>query len=863
MNASNSTKSNEGILKEAKISYLQESILSNLKSCNNTFEVINRLTDIPIIRNSFLASQPNGDVFIKELQAKINSLSSRIIKNNFEIAIIGLEGSGKSTFINALIGEDLLPTDPNSRCTYASVELYPLAKGAKPYIEIAMKTSEEFVDYIAELNAVIANPTSRITQIGTTSFETELKSITDSKGAISSDISEFLTGEVIKANIEIKDNNLEFELKNTDEILKNHTFKEFVSDKHLARAVKSIKIHCALNINSGKENKFIIYDIPGYNSPLSYHQQQTEQRLKSADAIVCVYSLSQDRVNIESSTTNIMNVGKLLDTTIDIRNKLFVFINKCDKLSETEFQSRTTIAKDEWSKYCKSENIVVGSALGHLSKLGIFNNDAILAHLTSLTMVNIDGTVNAGIEQLTAKIQAYIDDDCLKVYEKVSEEYVNATISIINELRGIIEDKFDFSAPKDSDEEKRINSIRVNAFKEWFNSRWNATIKDFDSWYYTNIINDTEETQKMHENLLNMDAIIKEFIAEIVGNTSDNIEECVNRTMIANVPQYNFTNYEMRKTLHELSINRLDDISRKMASNLTSATTMILDKMCTMFFGIGINELTNAIYETNDTDRVLLAYKAAINALFVRFARPIVDIYMGKPHGSIDRSIILQKYNIDIEILKLYYEKTSTKETPASITSLNASRQEKAAAAAPVATEPAKATSMKEKFSFLTSTKKGEEVVFNIPEINEPTTKEAVAPEESFTAPEEVKSQPNNTIEVNVNSSKLLNDIINNLNTSKSANSTEQIISELTADAKNMGVLLSDIFYTASGINSYCLQEFERIRREIYINKNLFWSLLYDACNDGMVNDFEINFKEKEIIYRQYINLLRSYESLK
>ncbi len=110
---------------------------------------------------------------------------------------------------------------------------------------------------------------------------------------------------------------------------------------------------------------------------------------------------------------------------------------------------------------------------------------------------------------------------------------------------------------------------------------------------------------------------------------------------------------------------------------------------------------------------------------------------------------------------------------------------------------------------------------------------------------------------------RLLNDIVNNLNSNASASTVDQIESEISEDARNMGTLLSDIFYTASGINNYCMQEFERIRREVYLSKNLFWSLLYDACNDGMINDFEINFKEKEIIYRQYLNLIRSYEKLK
>lgn len=850
MNASNSKGQAGSVVTEyAPSRYLSESILGNLKSCNNTFEIFNRLTDIPVIRKVFLEHQPGGDSYLNDLQARINSLHSRISKNKFEVAVIGLEGSGKSSFINALVGEDILPTDPNNRCTYASVEIHPVDKGEKSHIEIVMKSYEEFEDYVADLRNSVANPEGRITQLGTAAFDAELAVVTDASGAIAPEISKFLTGEILKTDVKVTDNNIEFELKNADDILKKYSFREFVTDKYLARAVKTIRVYIPLNMKTGSDNDFIIYDIPGYNSPLSYHQRQTEYRLKSADAVVCVYSLAQDRVNLDSVTSNVMDVSNLLDRSIDIRNKLFVFINKCDKLSQSEYQSRVAIAKDEWSKYCKTENIVVGSALGHLTKLGVFSNDEVIERLTSLAMINLDGTVNAGIETIVSKMQRYIDEDCLKVYEKVSEEYINATISVINELRSIIEEKFGFSAPRDADEEKRINSIRVNAFKKWFNSKWNSTMKEFDVWYYTNIINDTEETQKMHENLLNMDSIIGEFVEELIDTTEFNVDEYVNRTMVAGVPQINLTNYELRKRLHELSICRIDDISRKMAANLTTATRSILDKLCKMFYGIGPEELSNSIYETDDTDRVQLAYKAAINALFVRFARPIVDIHISKPRGSFDRSVILNKYRIDIEILKLYYEKTSS----ASDMSAPAPVYAAPSAVSSVYEQEEQKPAKKDRFSFRSQRKEKEE---------EETVQQQADVQPEPVVIEDKTEEPASFVPQR-STERLLNDIVNNLNSNASASTVDQIKSEISEDARNMGTLLSDIFYTASGINNYCMQEFERIRREVYLSKNLFWSLLYDACNDGMINDFEINFKEKEIIYRQYLNLIRSYEKLK
>lgn len=52
-------------------------------------------------------------------QAKCEKIYKKLDKNEFEIAIVGLEKAGKSTFGNALMENRILP-DADERCTYTS-----------------------------------------------------------------------------------------------------------------------------------------------------------------------------------------------------------------------------------------------------------------------------------------------------------------------------------------------------------------------------------------------------------------------------------------------------------------------------------------------------------------------------------------------------------------------------------------------------------------------------------------------------------------------------------------------------------------------------------------------------------------------
>jgi len=75
---------------------------------------------------------------IDEIHKTLNSLKTRL-NRSYCIAIMGLQNSGKSTFINALLGEDICET--NNKITTWKIEELHYGKEKKSIINSDIKTT--------------------------------------------------------------------------------------------------------------------------------------------------------------------------------------------------------------------------------------------------------------------------------------------------------------------------------------------------------------------------------------------------------------------------------------------------------------------------------------------------------------------------------------------------------------------------------------------------------------------------------------------------------------------------------------------------------------------------------------------------
>ena len=101
-------------LKEMPMSFDIERELY-IKKLNN---IVNGIEKINAIQNSRII---NSDTTVKleEHKTAAKKLLKKLEKGEFEIAVIGLEKAGKSSFSNAIMDNDVLPT-ADARCTYTA-----------------------------------------------------------------------------------------------------------------------------------------------------------------------------------------------------------------------------------------------------------------------------------------------------------------------------------------------------------------------------------------------------------------------------------------------------------------------------------------------------------------------------------------------------------------------------------------------------------------------------------------------------------------------------------------------------------------------------------------------------------------------
>ena len=93
----------ENLNKMEKIISISEKILSKVGN-NNSENVKSLLNEL------------------EKLKRDLREQTRKILKNNYELAVIGRVKAGKSTLLNAWLQSDLLPTDHNS-CTYTTIEI--------------------------------------------------------------------------------------------------------------------------------------------------------------------------------------------------------------------------------------------------------------------------------------------------------------------------------------------------------------------------------------------------------------------------------------------------------------------------------------------------------------------------------------------------------------------------------------------------------------------------------------------------------------------------------------------------------------------------------------------------------------------
>lgn len=374
---------------------------------------------------------------LETYQERCEKLYKKLDKNEFEIAIVGLEKAGKSTFGNALIENRILP-DADERCTYTSTcikygddcavvnffnnrEMDEVLRG---YLRTLGVENVESFTYqslsMEEYKALFRKLDQRDQDRYENTVHQDILNLLNNK----TDICAKYIGHAPKS--------FKGEELYTDE------FKAYIVSPKVAVAVKEVIIESS---KLGKLQNAVIYDVPGFDSPTSMHLEQTKQRMKEADAIMLIASAEKP-----SFTAPALNMFQEVvdEDNVSLSDKLFIFGNRADA-ANTLAKNIETLKKEakRWKLLRDqqlTERLIIGSAKGHLQKLGIVDGDYCIKKIEEDEEYKRAWEYGDGIEYAYGKLVEYNETERFQVIKKKIQRNNEELLELFKELKGKYED---------------------------------------------------------------------------------------------------------------------------------------------------------------------------------------------------------------------------------------------------------------------------------------------------------------------------------------------------------------------------------------------------------------------------------------
>lgn len=571
---------------------------------------------------------------------KAKQLLYKLQKNEYEIAIVGLEKAGKSTFANALIGNDILPTK-DERCTYTSTSI----RAGEDKAVIEFLSREEFDTAFKERLKKIKIPNYENMSFETLALNTyetfynELDEETkENYGAnLNQDIRNILNARSnISKYLSKPKQEIYFTEIEQEKLLSNEKFeivRKFIQEKEYALAVKEITIYS--NRLVAMENA-VIYDVPGFDSPTKIHRDQTIDKMKSADAIILIAngrspSFTGPLVDIFRKETDYDG--------IKLGDKLFVFINLIDAATDPD-KNINTIKNELFNNYSImkkdfDKRIVPGSALAYLQK----ENKVQVNGVSVLNVLKEKGIQSDGINEIKKLLESYNEDERFEIIK-----------TRINKLKADIEEIFKDLNKEYYVESDGLASSEIIKLSLDFESSTRSNITTKLNKYKANI-KEKYEVGERNISELPLSNKLKEKIEELItiekfGVTGEEkgIEILNSNSGTTQVTNSTRVEIKLRENKSITIFNAFcDEIIQFAVDEHKKCDEEILNIFLEEF---GLSNYKNTVYSTKAISNIKeyvekskkeVSSLGFYQSLIERFSRDLFDVVLLRPYGSSER----------------------------------------------------------------------------------------------------------------------------------------------------------------------------------------------------------------------------------
>jgi hypothetical protein len=552
-------------------------------------------------------------------------LMHRLQNGEFRIAVVGLEKAGKSTFVNAWLGSDLLPAK-TARCTFTTTQIYSVQDQNEQRLETLPKTDAQYQAYQADLREQTKSADKSAAQ----KAENDLKVMESHNGTLREIINEGKKTYSFSRLEEIKTN-----------------LSRYVADERYAHAMQEARLYTS---QLAAVDGVVFYDVPGLDSGLAKHIEESKEMLADCDAIILV---QRRDIDLKAHEQDLIKFGATGDPYLKLADKLFVFWGQVD------LQPSKDVLQDNWQQLLEKwaaveipeHRIVSGSAGAHLVLQGFeipqvgtleqtLHKMNILTGLTS----HEDLKHATGINELQARIQNYLDNERTALLKKRCDGMIGDILKTARDIYHTVAAVY----PEDPEQAKRAQSDNNNIeFSQWWHNRWQKIQADVN-----NRFKDGNEQSIKNRQLFKSryEELVQEKINALPTRqleqrqiTFDSVSNPVFDAAKANIIWREKLYSDVRVMTAELARNLALELQQE-ALDLIAELEKQLWSSKTVKTKLVQNE---AIYVS------LLEH--SLNTLFLRFVRPVVELLVRAPVGSTTRKEARKKMGADIEIIDNYY----------------------------------------------------------------------------------------------------------------------------------------------------------------------------------------------------------------
>ena len=562
---------------------------------------------------------------LKQIKDKNSLYLSKLKNGEIEIAIVGMENTGKSTFANALIRlKEAFPTG-STRCTFTSTKL---KYGIENRAVVKFFTTDDFNKMFQEMLRDV-----KYTNYETVRFETldiqlymdyfeNLKDIDIAtykyyNSTVNEDIKSILNGK--REILQYLDNpkmNFDKSQINREEL------RKFITDEYIARTVKQID----LELSEFKDTKeMVLYDVPGFNSITEKHKIETRKSLNSADAIILIKNVMENS-QITSEEQNMLNSYNE-ETGIALSEKLFVFGTKLDRANTKD----EAIANTEKLKYDLQKNLnvntdrlFVGSPFAYMQKLGLEDGNNAIKTLKNWDM---EASINS-IEDIKEAIKSFYQNEAFNNIKKQININIEALKTILSNVIS------------DNEDNNKILELQYQN---------NGLLLDY--------IRDFRE--KIEDSLGVLNSEFKQDINKnkyFSNRLKEQLENIIPYTTLEELEKINLSKTDIRGEFAtiEVNITYRDRLKNELLNNFVDLTVSIANEKYQEFFNRTIVSIMNTleVYEDNIYEDEIqkelelfikkLTKDGSYNTtsyvyLIQRFSRDLISVIIGAGRGTSTR----------------------------------------------------------------------------------------------------------------------------------------------------------------------------------------------------------------------------------